>query len=57
MLINFRLNLRKIMVEFITIGCVILVSVHWTEQTSQFLSDERIEYINKIAKTWKVKFT
>nr|BAG71139.1 cathepsin B-S [Astegopteryx styracophila] len=43
------------MVGFITIGCVILVSVHWTEQTSQFLSDERIEYINKIAKTWKAE--
>lgn len=44
------------MLEFITIG-VILVSVHLTEQTSQFISDERIKYINKIAKTWKVKLT
>lgn len=45
------------MLEFIIICSVILVSEHLTEQTSKFLNDERIEYINKIAKTWKVKLT
>lgn len=47
-------NLRIVMIKFIIIGCVILINVHLTEQTPQFLSEERTEYINEIAKIWMI---
>nr|BAG71138.1 cathepsin B-S1 [Tuberaphis takenouchii] len=43
------------MVKFITIVCAIFVCVYLAKPTLQFLSDERIKYINEVAKTWKAE--
>nr|BAG71134.1 cathepsin B-S1 [Tuberaphis taiwana] len=43
------------MAKFVTTVCAIFVSVYLAEPTLQFLSDERIKYINEVAKTWKAE--